>query len=45
MFQEMLVPGVRVGVQRWKELFSVNKLRVGGEDFKIEKYTAHQAMV
>lgn len=41
----MPVPGVRGGVQRWKELFSVNKVRVGGDNFKIEKYTAQQAMV
>lgn len=39
MFQEMPAPGVRGGVQRWKELFSVNKVRVGRENFKIEKYT------
>lgn len=37
--------GVGGRVQKWKGLSSANKVRVGGENLKIERYTEQQDMV
>ena len=48
MLQEVSIPGAGWGwggIQKWKRFSSENMMRVGGENFKVEKHTAQQDMV